>query len=30
MDPTTHKELVRHENGGEVALPAELVEAARG
>ena len=29
MDAATQKELVRHENGGEVALPTELVESAR-
>jgi integrase len=29
MDAATQRELVRHENGGEVALPTELVEAAR-
>jgi integrase len=29
MDATTHKELVRHENGGAVALPADEVEGAR-
>jgi integrase len=29
MDATTQNALVRHDNGGDIALPAELVDAAR-